>query len=115
VLIETVVALGEALAPAKHNGLDAGLLFDTLSKGSANSFALQNHGMKAMLPDHYPEQAFSAAYALKDLDYAFELARDAGLTLDAALVARAKLASAIDAGYGANYWPVIARVIDGGA
>lgn len=113
VLIETVVALAEALAVARGAGLDGAMLFDTLAKGSADSFALRNHGMKALLPGAYPEQAFSVEYALKDLDYAFELARDAGVKLDAALVARAKLAAAIAAGYGEKYWPVIAEVRGG--
>ena len=113
VLIETVVALAEALAIARRNGLDGAVLFETLTKGSADSFALRNHGMKAMLTDHYPEQAFSTEYALKDLDYAFDLARDAGLTLSGATVARAKLAAAIEAGFGKQYWPVIAKIIDG--
>ena len=112
VLIETVVALAEALAIARRNGLDGALLFDTLTKGSADSFALRNHGMKAMLTDTYPEQAFSTEYALKDLDYAFDLARDADLTLSGASVARAKLAAAIDAGFGRQYWPVIAKIIN---
>ncbi len=113
VLIETVVALAEALAVARGAGLDGAMLFDTLAKGSADSFALRNHGMKALLPGAYPEQAFSVEYALKDLDYAFELARDAGVKLDAALVARAKLAAAIAAGHGEKYWPVIAEVRGG--
>ena len=112
VLIETVVALAEALAIARRSGLDGAVLFETLTKGSADSFALRNHGMKAMLTDTYPEQAFSTEYALKDLDYAFDLARDAGLTLSGATVARAKLAAAIDAGFGKQYWPVIAKIID---
>ncbi len=113
VLIETVVALAEALAVARGAGLDGAMLFDTLAKGSADSFALRNHGMKALLPGAYPEQSFSVEYALKDLDYAFELARDAGVKLDAALVARAKLAAAIAAGHGEKYWPVIAEVRGG--
>ena len=112
VLIETVVALAEALAIAHRNGLDGALLFDTFTKGSADSFALRNHGMKAMLTDTYPEQAFSTEYALKDLDYAFDLASDAGLTLSGASVARAKLEAAIDAGFGRQYWPVIAKIIN---
>jgi 3-hydroxyisobutyrate dehydrogenase-like beta-hydroxyacid dehydrogenase len=113
VLIETVVALAEALSIAKRNGLDGATLFETLTKGSGDSFALRNHGMKAMLPGVYPEQAFSTEYALKDLGYAFDLAREAGLKLDGAEVARAKLDAAIAAGFGRNYWPVIAKVIDG--
>ena len=113
VLIETVVALAEALAIARRNGLDGAVLFDTLTKGSADSFALRNHGIKAMLTGSFPEQAFSVEYALKDLDYAFDLARDAGLTLSGATAARAKLAAAIEAGFGKQYWPVIAKLIDG--
>ncbi len=67
VLMQTVVALGEALETAKRAGLDAKLLFETLAKGSADSFALRNHGMKAMLPDTFPERAFSTEYARKDI------------------------------------------------
>ena len=79
VLFETVNALSEAVAVAKHNGVDPKLLLDTLSKGSADSFALRNHGMKAIVPGVFPERAFSTEYALKDLSYALELAGDAGL------------------------------------
>ena len=78
VLFETVNALAEAVAVARHNGVDPKLLLDTLSKGSADSFALRNHGMKAIVPGVFPERAFSTEYALKDLSYALELAGDAG-------------------------------------
>ena len=74
VLFETVNALAEAVAVAKHNGVDPKLLLETLSKGSADSFALRNHGMKAIVPGDFPERAFSTEYALKDLSYALELA-----------------------------------------
>ena len=56
VLIETVIALAEALALARRNGLDGRVLFETLTKGSADSFALRNHGMKAMLPGTFPSR-----------------------------------------------------------
>src|SRR6476659_3536718 len=84
VLFETVNALAEAVAVAKHNGVDPKLLLDTLSKGSADSFALRNHGMKAIVPGAFPERAFSTEYALKDLSYALELAADAGLRIHGA-------------------------------
>jgi len=58
VLFETVNALAEAVAVAKAAGVDAKLLLETLSKGSADSFALRNHGMKAILPGVFPERAF---------------------------------------------------------
>ena len=59
VLFQTVVALAEALTIARAQGVDGKVLFETLSKGSADSFALRNHGMKAMLPGVFPERAFS--------------------------------------------------------
>ncbi|WP_426531104.1 NAD(P)-dependent oxidoreductase [Bradyrhizobium sp. McL0615] len=112
VLFETVNALAEAVAVAKHNGVDPRLLLDTLSKGSADSFALRNHGMKAIVPGNFPERAFSTEYALKDLSYALELAADAGLKIRGAELIGTVLQEAIDAGSGANYFPVIAKHID---
>src|SRR5215204_1130084 len=112
VLFETVNALAEAVAVAKHNGVDPKLLLDTLSKGSADSFALRNHGMKAIVPGNFPERAFSTEYALKDLSYALELAADAGIQIRGAELIGTVLQEAIDAGSGDNYFPVIAKHID---
>ena len=114
VLIQTVVALGEALAVARRAGMDGKVLFETLTRGSADSFALRNHGLKAIVPDAFPERAFSAAYALKDLRYALDLAREAGLDLASARRAEQLLEEAIAAGWGDLYWPVLSRVIDRG-
>jgi len=111
VLFETVNALSEAVAVARASGVDAKLLLETLSKGSADSFALRNHGMKAILPGVFPERAFSTEYALKDLSYALELAADAGIKLRGAELIGKILQEAIDAGSGDNYFPVIAKHI----
>jgi 3-hydroxyisobutyrate dehydrogenase-like beta-hydroxyacid dehydrogenase len=111
VLFQTVAALCEALAVARAAGVDGAVLFDALSKGSADSFALRNHGMKAVLPDAFPERAFSSEYALKDLTYALDLAAASGLSLPGAEVARAYLTQAIAEGHGKLYWPAIARTI----
>jgi 3-hydroxyisobutyrate dehydrogenase-like beta-hydroxyacid dehydrogenase len=111
VLMETVVALGEALETAKRAGLDPKLVFETLAKGSADSFALRNHGMKAMLPDTFPERAFSTEYARKDISYALDLAKSVNIKLQGAELADKILGEAIDAGDGDLYWPVLARVI----
>jgi hypothetical protein len=111
VLFQNVVALGEALAMVRHAGVDPALAFEVLSKGSADSFALRNHGMKAMLANHYPERAFSTEYALKDLGYALELAREAGLELSGAGNARAVLEKSRAAGFGAEYFPALAKIV----
>ncbi len=112
VLIETVVAISEALAVSRRHGLDGDVLLRTMAKGSSDSFALRNHGMKAVLPGIFPERAFSAEYARKDLSYALALAADAGLSLPGAEIAGALLDAAIAKGYGSLYWPVISRIID---
>ena len=113
VLFETVNALAEAVALARHNGVDPALLLDTLSKGSADSFALRNHGIKAIVPGNFPERAFSTEYALKDLSYALELAADAGIKVRGAELIGQVLQEAVDAGSGAAYFPVIAQHIRG--
>ena len=112
VLFETVNALAEAVAVARRNGVDPALLLDTLSKGSADSFALRNHGLKAIVPEHFPDRAFSTEYALKDLACALELAEDAGIRIRGAELVGKILQEAIDAGSGGAYFPVIAKLID---
>lgn len=112
VLFQTVNALAEALALGRRAGMDPALLFEALSKGSADSFALRNHGMKAMLPGAYPERAFSVAYAQKDNGYALELGRDTGVRLRGAETVAAVLQDARAAGYADAYYPVIARIVD---
>ena len=113
VLFETVGALAEALAIGGRAGVDERLLLETLSKGSADSFALRNHGMKAMLPRQFPENAFCAEYALKDLSYALELARAGGIAAAGAEVARDRLGAVIGRGHGRKYWPVLLAEVAG--
>src|ERR1700738_111784 len=113
VLFETVNALSEAVAVARNNSVDPALLLNTLSKGSADSFALRNHGLKAIVPGNFPERAFSTEYALKDLSYALELAADAGIRIRGAELIGQVLQEAIDAGSGGAYFPVIAKHIEG--
>ena len=110
VLVETVVALSEALAIARGEGVDGALVFEALARGSADSFALRNHGMKALLPGVFPERAFSAVYARKDLGYVLDLAQAQDLAVTGAENAARLLESAIARGDGERYWPVLSRV-----
>jgi 3-hydroxyisobutyrate dehydrogenase-like beta-hydroxyacid dehydrogenase len=110
-LFQNVVALAEGLALARHAGVDPARALEVLSKGSADSFALRNHGVKAMLPGAYPERAFSTDYALKDIGYALELACEAGLDLSGARNAQRLLEKSRDAGFGAEYFPALAKVV----
>jgi len=112
VLFETVNALAEALAIGRRAGVAPAMLLATFAKGSADSFALRNHGMKAMLPRTFPERAFSTEYALKDLGYALDLAREVGVSARGAEVVGAILADTVASGLGAAYWPALLEVVD---
>jgi 3-hydroxyisobutyrate dehydrogenase-like beta-hydroxyacid dehydrogenase len=112
ILFQTGVALAEALSIARAHGVDGKVLFETLTKGSADSFALRNHGMKAMLPGAFPERAFSVEYALKDLSYAIQMAEDCHVPALGADVARELMERAAELGHGKEYWPVLLRAIE---
>jgi 3-hydroxyisobutyrate dehydrogenase-like beta-hydroxyacid dehydrogenase len=111
VLVGTVTALCEAAEIARSTGIDTKFLFDTLTKGSADSFALRNHGLKSVATREFPLRAFSAEYMLKDISYALAMAQDAGIVADGAKHSQELLKRAIEQGFGAEYWPVILKVI----
>jgi len=114
ILIQTVVALAEALAIGTQAGVDGKVLFETLSKGSADSFALRNHGMKAMLPGEFPEGAFPTDYAIKDASYALALAEEMGITALGGQLAHDILKETSASGYGNKYWPVLSKIVKSG-
>jgi len=112
VLSITVMALAEALAVAKASGaVDPQRLFEALAKGSADSFALRNHGMKALLPEAHPERAFPVTYMLKDLGYALELARSAGLELQGAGTVQRLLEETVALGLGEAYHTALIEAV----
>ena len=115
VLFQTVTALAEALSIAKSCGVSGETLFGAMSKGSGNSFALHNHGRKALIPGEFPKRAFSTSYALKDLKYAIELAKQADIRAPGAAATQALFEEAIEKGMGDDYFPTIIRVINNAA
>lgn len=113
VVVGTVTALCEAAAIANAAGMSTETLFNALSKGSADSFALRNHGYKAVAPGEFPERVFSTDYMHKDISYALEMAKDFGIEAREAALGAALLTEASQVGFGANYWPVIVKIIEG--
>ena len=116
VVAQTVVALAEALAVARASGaVDPQVLFETLTKGSADSFVLRNHGMKSLLPDHHPTRgAFPTSYIIKDLSYAIALAESAGLDLAQAATTKRLMERTAEGGYRDNYYTAVIRTIQKG-
>ena len=85
ILFETVLALSEAASIAEKYGIKVESLFNNITKCSADSFALRNHGLKSIAQKHFPTQAFSSEYALKDLSYALKLGKSLNIKLPGAL------------------------------
>ena len=113
-LFENVAAIAEMMVVAERAGVAPEKLIEAVGLGSGNSFALQNHGTKAMGPRVFPTQAFPSTYALKDLGYAIELAGEMGVEPRMANRAAQYYKAAVDAGIGDKYFPAIIEVIDKG-
>jgi 3-hydroxyisobutyrate dehydrogenase-like beta-hydroxyacid dehydrogenase len=113
VVVGTVLALSEAAAIARAAGVDTTEIFTAFSKGSADSFALRNHGFKSVAPASFPERVFSTDYMLKDIGAALDMAADGGIEAAGAARARDMLVRASAEGHGAEYWPVISTLIGG--
>ena len=111
-LFENVAAISEMMVVAERAGVTAEKLIEAVGLGSGNSFALQNHGKKAMAPREFPLKAFPSNYTLKDLDYAIELAEQVGVEPRVARLAASFYQEAVDGGFGEEYFPAIIKLVD---
>lgn len=111
-LFEQVAAIAEMMVVAERAGVTAEKLIEAVGLGSGNSFALQNHGRKAMAPRDFPAKAFPAPYALKDISYAIELAAQMGVEPRMATLAADYYQASIEAGIGYKYFPAVIELID---
>jgi hypothetical protein len=111
-VFQHTAALAEAIALGHRNGVPPEVLLPAIALGSGDSFVLRSHGMKSMLPRVFPERAFSTRYAMKDLSYALEMAREAGVAMPGAELTMQRLREAERQGHGDEYHPVVLQVID---
>lgn len=111
-LFENVAAIAEMMVVAERAGVTAEKLIEAVGLGSGNSFALQNHGKKAMAPREFPLKAFPSSYTLKDLGYAIELAGEVGVTPRVAQLAVSFYEQAVEEGFGEEYFPAIIKLVD---
>jgi len=111
-LFENVAAISEMMVVAERAGVTADRLIEAVGLGSGNSFALQNHGKKAMAPREFPLKAFPSTYTLKDLGYAIELAEQMGVEPRVARLAASFYQQAVDEGLGDEYFPAIIKLVD---
>lgn len=114
-LFEHVAALAELMVVAERAGVTGAKLVEAVSLGSGDSFALRNHGLKAMVPRQFPDKAFPSPYVLKDLGYAIELAEQMGVQPRLPKLAAEYYSAAIEQGIGDKYFPSIIEVVEGQA
>ncbi len=110
-LFQSVSALAEAMAIATRAGVRRERLFEILSRGSADSFAMRRHGA-CMSTGDYPDDLFPTTYSLKDLRYAIDLATSVGVDAAGAKLVEGRFIEAIDKGYGPYYSPVIYKLFE---
>ena len=112
IMVMNVSALTEALAIGTRAGVDGELLFKTLSHGSADSFALREHGIQYMAKGDFPEDIFPVTYSIKDMSYAMRLAEETGVNAEGARLVERRLKEAEAAGYGKQYSPVLYKLFE---
>jgi 3-hydroxyisobutyrate dehydrogenase len=108
----SMCSLSEALVLGVKAGVNPEVLYRTLSKGSANSFVLQNHVKNFVMKGVFPEGVFPIDYIMKDLDLVRVTAEKhhvpqyfGSLAFQAYQFARAS-------GYGKQYVPAVIQVLE---
>jgi 3-hydroxyisobutyrate dehydrogenase-like beta-hydroxyacid dehydrogenase len=104
-----VAFTAEALALGVKAGLQLPMLIETLSKGSADSYALRHHFGKAVIDDDLGKGKFSTDYMIKDLSILLEYCRTAPAPAMFAALALSLYRGASAAGYGEHYYPIVMR------
>jgi 3-hydroxyisobutyrate dehydrogenase-like beta-hydroxyacid dehydrogenase len=113
VVFQTMNALAEAVAVGRSSGVDSQVLLETLSLGSADSFALRKSALATLAVDSFPVKTFPTVYAIKDLALALKLAHDHNVPTTSADATMELLERTRDAGFINEYYPVMVKVIEG--
>jgi 3-hydroxyisobutyrate dehydrogenase-like beta-hydroxyacid dehydrogenase len=112
ILSVTVSAIAEGMVLGVKGGVDPEILFEELGKGSANSFALQNHFKNFVMKGNFGENIFPTEYILKDLGLILETGKDLEVPLFLSSVANQQYEFAKASGKRKNYFPVVIKVLE---
>ena len=108
----TMCSLSEALVLGVKAGVEPDILFKALSKGSANSFVLQNHIKKFVLKGKFEKEVFPVDYIMKDLDLALITGAKYHVPQYFGSLAYQVYESARAAGDSERYYPVVIRTLE---
>jgi 3-hydroxyisobutyrate dehydrogenase-like beta-hydroxyacid dehydrogenase len=112
IVTTTMCGVAEALVLGVKAGVDAGVLVDALSKGSANSFILQNHVKKCVLQGKFEKDVFPINYSVKDMNLALATGARLHVPLFFCALDLQILETARAAGYSDRYLPVVIKLIE---
>jgi 3-hydroxyisobutyrate dehydrogenase/2-hydroxymethylglutarate dehydrogenase len=112
VLSVNVATLAEGLVLGVKGGVAPDVLLEVLSKGSANSFALQNHYKNFVLKGNFGEGIFSVDYILKDLGLIMGTGKEFSVPLLLTSLTTQLYESARASGMNKNYFPVVIRLLE---
>jgi 3-hydroxyisobutyrate dehydrogenase len=112
ILSINVCALSEALVLGVKAGVEPDVLFKALSRGSADSFALQNHFKKFVYKGKFEKEVFPVEYIIKDIGLALKTAESVHVPQNLGALAKQAYESAAAAGYGDRYYPVVVKVLE---
>jgi 3-hydroxyisobutyrate dehydrogenase-like beta-hydroxyacid dehydrogenase len=107
-----VCALSEAMVLGVKGGVNPDVLFSSLSKGSANSFVLQNHVKNHVLTGDFSEGIFSIDYEMKDLGLALSTADDLRVPQQFCALAYQTYQQARALGLSKKYYPAVIEVYE---
>ena len=104
-----MLGVADAIALAKSQGVDPGVMRDVVMGGSGRSFALERHGQRIIDGDFQP--GFRARLMRKDLGIALATARSGGAQLQGAQLVERLVGELCDSGRGEMDWNTLALLV----
>ncbi len=112
ILAVTNCALAEGMVLGVKAGVKPDTLFEALSNGSANSFALQNHFKNNVMKGKFEEGVFPVDYMLKDVELALATGTKLRVPLLFGALAAQQLVLTGASGESKRYYPVVIRPLE---
>jgi 3-hydroxyisobutyrate dehydrogenase len=108
----SMCSLSEAFVLGVKAGVKPDVLLKTLSKGSANSFVMQNHMKNFVMKGKFDEGVFTIDYIMKDLNLAMVTAETYHVPQYFGSLAYQVYEFAKASGYGKQYYPAVIQVLE---
>jgi 3-hydroxyisobutyrate dehydrogenase-like beta-hydroxyacid dehydrogenase len=112
ILAVSVTTIAEGLVLGVKGGVEPDVLLDVLEKGSADSFALQNHFKKFVMRGDFSEKMMPVDYILKDLRLILDTGQRLGVPLYQSALATQMYEFTRASGKNRNYFPIVTTVLE---